>query len=215
MSIPFDHYLIFVSIVTMIVVTPGPNLFLLLNHTPASGKAVGFAMTAGFCAAIMCHATLALIGVGAVIATSATLFTLLKVAGAAYLVWMGVKSLWSLRDAGGAVHAHTGKAGRIDAATAAMRGFVTNLLNPKPAVFYVAAFPQFIGSDGTTFFANGLGLGATHTLIALAFYGIIVALIGAVTNVLARPTVAQAVKATSGAALILLGGRLLVSRNPA
>lgn len=71
-------------------------MFLLLNSTPRSGRAAGMAITFGFCAAILAHAIFAMIGVGAVIATSATLFSIMKFAGAAYLIWLGIKSLKSI-----------------------------------------------------------------------------------------------------------------------
>ncbi|MBX4864089.1 LysE family translocator [Rhizobium bangladeshense] len=97
MSIPLHQYFIFISIVTMIVVTPGPNLALLLANSPSNTKLTGFGMVFGFAAAIVSHATLALVGVGAVIAASAILFTVMKLLGAAYLIWLGIKSLLSLR----------------------------------------------------------------------------------------------------------------------
>ena len=102
MSLSVDQYLLFMSVVTLIVVTPGPNLFLLLGTVPGNGRVAGLFATLGICAAILSHATLALIGVGAIIATSAILFTAIKTAGAAYLIWMGLKSLLSIRKPGGA-----------------------------------------------------------------------------------------------------------------
>ena len=88
--IPLHDYLAFLSIVTLIVVSPGANLFLLLQATPVQGRVTGVLMTLGFCAAIISHATLALIGVGALVAASVTLFTIIKFVGAAYLIWLGV-----------------------------------------------------------------------------------------------------------------------------
>ena len=77
-----DDFFTFCIIVMLIVASPGPNLLLLLRTTPALGRAAGIANTFGFCAAIMSHVFFSLIGVGALIATSALAFTLLKVVGA-------------------------------------------------------------------------------------------------------------------------------------
>lgn len=209
-----DQLLLFVPIVTLIVVTPGPNLFLLLATAPGNGKLVGILATLGICAAILSHATLALIGVGAIIATSAVLFTALKVTGAAYLIWMGVKSLLSVRKSEGLAVASKGSGSALSGPRAFARGYLTNILNPKPAIFYVAAFPQFLSLDQPGFYAIGAALGLTHAVIALIFYGAVVLLVSQLTRVLLRPVVSRVVKSLSGLALILLGGRLLMTRAP-
>lgn len=214
MSISADQYLVFVSIVTLIVVTPGPNFFLLLGPAPGNRKAVGFLATLGMGAAILSHAALALVGVGAIIATSALLFTALKVVGAAYLVWMGVKALWSIRQADAAFTGSAYEGVAMSRSKAFTTGYLTNILNPKPAIFYVAAFPQFLSSEQPGFLLTGVALGLTHALIALLFYGSVVLLVGKLTKLLSRPSVSRSLAALSGTALILLGGRLLMTRTP-
>jgi threonine/homoserine/homoserine lactone efflux protein len=102
MSIFVEQYLLFLSVVTLIVVTPDLNMFLLLGTAPGEGKWTGLIATLGVCAAILSHVTLALVG-GVIIATSAVLFTAIKVLGSLYLVWMGVKSLLSIRSPSGLV----------------------------------------------------------------------------------------------------------------
>jgi len=209
------QYLLFISVVALIVVTPGPNLFLLLGMAPGNRKLEGFLATLGICAAILSHATLALLGLGAIIATSALLFTLLKTMGAAYLIWMGVRSLLSLRKPDGFAAAPKGRGPGLSGPEAFMRGYLTNILNPKPAIFYVAAFPQFLSVHAPGFYLTGAALALTHALIALGFYGSVVLLMGQLTKVLLRPLVSRLVKSLSGTALILLGGRLLMARTPA
>ncbi|RVT96410.1 LysE family translocator [Rhodovarius crocodyli] len=212
MHIALDQYLLFVSIVTLIVVTPGPNLFLLLGMA-GNGRGTGLLVTLGFCAAVLSHVALALVGVGAVIATSALLFTAIKTLGAAYLMWMGVKSLLSLRGKGAAL-VPVRQVAPMSAPRAFATGYLTNILNPKPAIFYVAAFPQFLSAGEPGFYATGIVLGLTHAAIALLFYGSAALLMSRLARVLLRPMVGRAVKAVSGVALILLGGRLLLARAP-
>lgn len=215
--IPLHDYLVFLSIVTLIVVTPGANLFLLLQATPAQGRVTGVLMTLGFCAAIISHATLALIGVGALVAASATLFTIIKFVGAAYLIWLGVKALRvALTKTTTALQAKDGQIlPRISQRQAFVRGYLTNILNPKPAIFYVAAFPQFLSAGGTDYWLGGLGLGASHALIALFFYGMAVITLDRVAEWLRRPRVWKSIQGISGLVFLLIGGRLLVSRSPA
>lgn len=214
MSISADQYLLFISVVTLLVITPGPNMFLLLSTAPGNGKPIGLIATLGVCAAILSHAALALVGVGAIIATSAILFTALKVAGVLYLIWMGVKSLLTIRHPGGLVVAHGSAGVTLTGSKAFTRGYLTNILNPKPAIFYVAAFPQFLSLHRPGFYLTGGMLGLTHALIALFFYGSIVLLMSRLTTYLLRPLVSRVVKSLSGVALILLGGRLLMARSP-
>ncbi|WP_207553607.1 LysE family translocator, partial [Teichococcus deserti] len=204
---------LFLSIVTLIVVTPGPNLFMLLGV--GGRRATGFLAVLGICAAILSHVTLALVGVGAIIATSALLFTALKVAGAAYLIWMGLKSLWSLRQGGGLSVPMPAASAPPTGGRAFAMGYLTNILNPKPAIFYVAAFPQFLQAGEPGFYATGYALGLAHAGVAFSFYALVVLMMGQLTRVLLRPMVARAVKAVSGVALVLLGGRLLLARSPA
>ena len=215
MSISTDQYLFFISVVTLLVVMPGPNMFLLLGTAPGQGRAVGLVTVLGICTAVLSHATLALVGVGAIIATSAVLFTGLKVAGALYLIWMGVESLLSARQPGGLLAASGAEGPVLTAPRAFARGYLTNILNPKPAIFYVAAFPQFLSMHGPGFLLNDALLGLTHAAIALLFYGTVVLLMHRLTRVLLRPIVSQAIKSVSGTALVLLGGRLLTTRSPA
>lgn len=214
MTASADQYLLFVSVVTLIVVTPGPNLFLLLGITPDDGRSTGFLAVLGICAAILSHAGLALIGVAAIIATSAVLFTALKLAGAAYLVWLGVRSLLSLRVSEEPDVTTKIDGERVSASKAFIRGYVTNLLNPKPAIFYVALFPQFLSPDRPGTYMTGVVLGLTHAAVAALFYSTIVLLVSRARSFLARPSVSRAVRSLSGLALIALGGRLLLAKAP-
>ena len=236
---PTDAVLAFALIVTLIVTSPGPNLFLLLRTTPAHGRAAGLANTTGFCAAILTHAFLSLVGVGAVLASSSFAFTVLKIIGAAYLVWLGARSLLSAWR-GGALAA--GEAGSTAHGRGARRtrdgfgegsghdvptplpphlvrrfweGWLTNALNPKPALFYLAAFPHFIALDGAPILLQGMMLGTIHALIALLWYGLVVVGIERATVWLRRPVVWRAVQSLTGIALVALGGRLLFTKAPA
>ncbi len=215
-----DAILAFAVIVTLIVTSPGPNLFLLLRTTPTFGRAAALANTIGFCAAILSHAFLSLIGVGAVIATSALAFSILKVVGAIYLIWLGIKALRSAWKGEGLMPVNTSTASGAPAPLRRLglrfaEGYLTNILNPKPALFYLAVFPQFIAVGSLPILVQGMTLGTIHAVIALLWYGVVVLGISTVARMIKRPVIWRWIQTTSGVMLISLGGRLLFVRQAA
>lgn len=207
----------FAAMVALIVVSPGPNLFLLLRNTPSQGRPVGLLNTVGVCGAVLSHAFLSLIGVSAVIVASATLFGIIKLLGAAYLVWLGIKSLRGAIAGAKLPDAVPGpaEAGPKPSLIRALgQGWTVNILNPKPALFYLAAFPQFIDPAAGQVFVQGMALAGVHALIAALWYGSVVLGIDKASVWLRRRRVWQAVQAVSGIALVGLGTRLAFARSP-
>ncbi|MDW4500260.1 LysE family translocator [Sulfitobacter sp. D35] len=212
-----DSLLAFAFIVTLIVTSPGPNLFLLLRTVPTFGRFAGLANTLGFATAILTHATLSFIGVGAILATSATAFTFLKITGAGYLFWLGLKALRSA-----IAGPRTISTPDPDPATEGLaprhlkrfaEGFLTNILNPKPTLFYLAAFPQFLAVGGAPLWSQALLLAWVHAAIALAWYGFVVLTLSQFVGWLRRPRLWQAIQGLTGVALTLLAVRLLLFRQ--
>jgi threonine/homoserine/homoserine lactone efflux protein len=209
-------YTAFAAIAFLLVASPGPNLFLLIKNSPVLGARTGMLNIVGICIAILCHATLSLIGVSAIVLASATAFSVLKFLGAAYLVYLGIMAL---RDAWYGV----GMDAKLDGATevkqttmvkALVEGWFTNILNPKPAMFYLAIFPQFL-DPGSYMIAPGLSLGALHAVIAALWYGLVVFAMDQVRALLRRPAIARGIKGATGLLLIGVGARLATLRSPA
>lgn len=139
--------LMFIAAGWLLNLTPGPDVLYIVRHALKSGVRAGMVAALGIVSGCFVHVLAAALGVGALLATSATAFTLLKWAGAAYLVWMGVKLL--LAKAGSSVvPAETGAAtvavSVVDLGRVFRQGFLTNVLNPKVALFFLAFVPQFI-----------------------------------------------------------------------
>lgn len=148
---PDSHQLLmFIAAGWLLNLTPGPDVLYIVSNALKSGIRAGIVAGLGITAGCFVHIFAAAIGVGALLATSATAFTVLKWAGAAYLMWMGVRMLLS-RPAGDGSSAAALAAAKVSAGDAAtplpkvfFGGFWTNVLNPKVAIFFLAFVPQFI-----------------------------------------------------------------------
>ena len=142
---PIDQLLLFAVAGLLLNLTPGPDVLYIVSQALKSGARAGVVVALGIGAGCFVHIFAAAVGVGALLAASAPAFTVLKWVGAAYLVWVGWRML---RSSAPRLEL---AAAMGDAATAAelksifLRGFATNALNPKVALFFLAFLPQFIG----------------------------------------------------------------------
>ena len=135
---PFDLWIAFAAASLLLLLLPGPTVLLVVGTALARGRAAALAMVPGVMAGDAVAMTASLAGLGAVLATSATAFAVLKWAGAAYLVWLGVR-MWR-RSAAGAVPVADDASPRA----LGLRAFVVTALNPKGIAFFVAFVPQFV-----------------------------------------------------------------------
>ncbi len=143
---PTDQLLLFIAAGWLLNLTPGPDVLYIVSNALKSGARAGVVAGLGITAGCFVHIAAAALGVGALLATSATAFTVLKWAGAAYLLWMGVRMLFARASATGGVIA-AAQANPTQAASLKrifVGGFWTNVLNPKVAIFFLAFVPQFI-----------------------------------------------------------------------
>ena len=167
-----ELYLSFV-LATMVVLTiPGPTVILVVSYALVHGWRSALASVAGVGLGDLTSVTLSLIGLGAVLAVSATLFTVLKWIGAAYLVWLGIK-LWRSRpeisaasDAAGTMDPGAAAARRAQRRTMFTRAWVVTSLNPKAIAFYVAFMPHFVAPDAPVVPQLVL-LGATFVILGM------------------------------------------------
>lgn len=198
----------FVVVATLLVMTPGPNGVLVARTVPTSGRAAGFANIAGFVLAFYLHGALAILGISILLVQSATAFAIVKYAGAAYLCWIGVKALWSAAQGPHAALARIAPA-RLERSLgrAFGEGFLTNALNPKVAMFYLAAFPQFITVGETTALAASL-LVVLHSLINVIWFSAMVLLLDRLTALSRSDRAQRAIKAVTGVVFVGFGVNL-------
>ncbi|MGE0099415.1 MAG: LysE family translocator [Hydrogenophaga sp.] len=134
--------LLFIAAGWLLNLTPGPDVLYIVTQALRSGARAGIVAALGIVSGCFVHVFAAAIGVSALLAASATAFTVLKWMGAAYLLWMGVRMLFA-KGAPLAIHAED-TAPAVDLWRVFRRGFLTNVLNPKVALFFLAFVPQFI-----------------------------------------------------------------------
>jgi threonine/homoserine/homoserine lactone efflux protein len=180
-----------------LLAVPGPAVLYIVAQSVEHGRAAGLASVAGVHLGTLVHVAAAAAGVSAVIAASATAFTTVKLAGAAYLVYLGVRRLVSkqLRD---------DEPRDPEALRAAFaRGAVVNVLNPKTALFFLAFLPQFVDPDRGGAWSQAIVLGAVFVLLGLVSDSLYAIAAGAVGAALRRRR--QAVRYASGTIMIGLG----------
>ncbi len=199
--------LTFAFVVTLLVISPGPNGILIAKTVPTSGRTAGFANIGGFVTAFYLHGALSILGLSVILLHSATAFTVIKYLGAAYLLWVGINSLRAAFKAENSeLKAEPAKKKRT-LVKAYLEGLLTNALNPKVSMFYLAAFPQFIPVGGNTFASAALLL-FIHAAINVAWFGVIVLLLNKVSGVAQSGKVQRWLKGITGIALIGFGVKL-------
>jgi RhtB (resistance to homoserine/threonine) family protein len=194
--------LAFVGVAVVLTLTPGPDMALVLRNTLRGGRSAGFRTVAGIAVGLAGWATASALGIAALLAASANVFTALKLAGAAYLVYLGVQSLRSLRR--GEHPSSPAKA----AGSPFRQGLVTNLLNPKLAVLFTTLLPQFISPDDPAV-AKSFLLAALFVAIGLSWLVTYTLIVEAVAR---SERFRRITEAVSGVVLIALGARLAVER---
>lgn len=197
---PFDLWLAFVAASTALLLIPGPTVLLVLSYALSKGRTVAVASAAGVAFGDLVAMTASLAGLGALVLTSATLFTALKWTGAIYLVWLGIKLLRSAPSAGLSLPQSTGITGRkVFAHTAAVTA-----LNPKSIAFFIAFVPQFITS-GAPLLPQFAILIATFVSLA-ALNALAYALLAdRLRRVINRPSVITWLTRAGGGALVAMG----------
>ena len=200
--------LAFTGIAALLTVLPGADMALVAKVTLLDGKRAAFFTSLGICAGLPVHATASALGLSLILATSAEAFAVVKFAGAGYLAYLGVRTIRdSLRPAADpGVTAAPARSRRA----AFTQGFLSNVLNPKVALFYLTFLPQFI-TPGDNVLAKSLLLAGIHAVLGLLWlplYAYAIDRLGAVVRGARRW-----LERLSGAALIGLGVRLALERR--
>lgn len=201
-------FLIFLAAALAIAVSPGPGIFYVAARTLAGGRSEGLASSFGTGLGGLVHVVAGAIGISAIVMASAEAFTVLKIVGAAYLLWLGVKTI---REAG---HVAPGDATRTGTRRAFRDGIVVEALNPKTAAFFLAFIPQFI--DPGQGVAAQFALLGVITVVLNTLVDVIVtySAAGARAGLAQRPQLIRRLRQGSGLVMCGLGATLLLARRP-
>jgi len=197
--------LAFVGVAIVVVVLPGPDMALVLRNGLRGGSRAAYRTILGIVAGLLVWAIASAAGVGAVLAASTTLFTVLKLAGGVYLVVLGLQTLLALRRADRTIEVRTGRG----TGSPFREGLLSNLFNPKIAVLFTTLLPQFISADDPAF-AKSLLLSAIFVAIGMLWLSVYAQVISVLAGSL---RVRRALQAVTGVVLTALGVRLAFDRS--
>lgn len=196
----------FAIVAAIITITPGLDTFMVLRSSLRSGYRTGLVAGVGINTGLLVWGIASALGVAAVLIASREAFMVLRIAGALYLVWLGIRALigaWKSDGSGYAVSAAPGMSG-FEAYRA---GLMSNLLNPKVGIFYLTIFPQFIPKEESALLW-GIGLASIHILEGLVWLAFIAVAAAAIRSVLIHPRITRMLETTSGLVFIGFGARI-------
>ncbi|KAA9108249.1 LysE family translocator [Microbacterium rhizomatis] len=208
--VPASNLLAFVAAAFVIIAIPGPAVLFSVGRTLALGRVGGLLSVLGVSLALIPIVALVAIGVGGIVAQSVVLFTIVKIAGSLYLVFLGVQAIRHRKAAGAAA---------VDPARLAhshgrqlWQGFVVGITNPKTIAFFVAVLPQFVSLDAGAVPLQMIELGIVFAVIAVVSDSVWVLAAAAARTWFAKsPKRIETLTATGGGMMIGLGGILLLT----
>ncbi|GGX31863.1 LysE family translocator [Streptomyces lomondensis] len=196
----------FVGAAFLIAMVPGPSTVVILRRAVANGRKTGTAAVLGNESGVLLWGLAAAFGLSALLLASQVAYDVIRIAGAAVLVWMGARALWQARRAGRPDQAPA-EATAVSLRRAYWQGLVTNVANPKAGVFALSFLPQFV-PDGAPVLPTLLAFSVIWAVVDLIWYLPLVWLAGRVGGVLQRQSVRRRMEQVCGALLVGLGVRL-------
>ncbi|RBI69562.1 LysE family translocator [Vreelandella sulfidaeris] len=208
------QFVSFLVAITLLTISPGVDTLLVIRNTARGGVRDGITTSVAICCGLFIHATISALGISLILLQSAWAFHMLKLVGAGYLIWLGITSLLAARwgqplPVNGALK----DAPAVSRWQPVKEGFLSNVLNPKTVVFYMAFLPQFI-APGDPALLKSLWLASVHFIIANIWQISVVLMVGSAGKWLANARFAQTLNAATGTVLIVFGIRLALTQRP-
>lgn len=197
--------------ITLLTITPGVDTMLVIRNTARGGWRDGATSSFGICSGLFIHATISAVGISVILLQAAWAFSALKLLGAGYLVWLGISS-WRKVIKQEPFTIENGKArtgGTFLMSRSLREGFLSNVLNPKTAVFYMAFLPQFI-NPAQSALLQSLFLAGLHFIIAMIWQCLLALMVKQMKGWLQRPRVSQVFDGVTGTVMIGLGMKVAV-----
>ncbi|MCQ6335889.1 LysE family translocator [Bacillus cereus] len=207
-----ESYMLFILTAILIIMMPGLGFALVTKNTISHGRNGGIKTVLGTVSGMMIHTIMATLGLSAILMKFAMLFTLIKYAGAFYLIYLAVKSIKSAfskkEDMSGSVEINSKDIGTVKSFR---QGFTTAILNQNTAVFFLSFLPQFIVSNQSHFF-QFLLLGFTFTTLTAIWYLLYISLIRQLRTFLRKEKVNRTIEGITGTVLLVFGVRLFFQK---
>jgi RhtB (resistance to homoserine/threonine) family protein len=205
----FEAFLIAITILTL---TPGLDTALVIRNSSRSGHIDGCVTSLGICLGLFVHAMFSALGISAILLQSAELFQLVKWIGAAYLIWLGVTSLRAIYKGNNKIAISEEEQTIFSSRRSLREGFLSNVLNPKTAIFYLAFLPQFIDLNYSPILQS-FTMASIHFLIAMIWQCSLAFAINSAKKLFKSSAMISWMEGVTGVVLILLGAKLLLSDN--
>lgn len=201
---------LYVAASLALIATPGQDMLYVITRSLAQGRVAGLCSALGVCLGILVHTALAALGVGAILHASEMLFLALKLAGAAYLVYLGLRLVLSRESVRIEGLGH----GRLSPLALIRQGVLSNVTNPKIVLFFFAFLPQFVDPASAHPTRELVFLGVLYAVLALPVKSAVALAAGSLSEHVARhPAAMQWMNRASGAVLIALGLRLAAAER--
>ncbi|RVU86043.1 LysE family translocator [Leucothrix sargassi] len=201
----------FLIAITLLTIVPGIDTVLVVRNTSRSGGKDGVVTSVGICLGLFVHATFSAVGISAILLQSAELFQLMKWVGAAYLIWLGVNGIRAALKGNAGVSINDATSRGFNAKRSLKEGFLSNVLNPKTAVFYLAFLPQFIDPEHSPFLQSML-MAAIHFVIAMIWQCGIAGMVSSAKRLFANSAAMNWMEGVTGAVLVFLGLKLILDK---
>ncbi|MBJ7536163.1 LysE family translocator [Marinomonas transparens] len=202
----------FLAAITVLTMSPGVDTILVMRNAAAGGWRLGFLTSLGICMGLFAHATVSALGLSVILLGSAGLFTAFKLVGAAYLVYLGVQALRSGIRSKELTFTDAKSPITMTSMGSFRQGLLSNVLNPKPIIFYMAFLPQFIDPSHSAL-AQSLFMATLHFTLAMVWQTFLAVMVHKARIWLARPKVAQVLDSLTGVLLVGFGVKLALSQR--
>lgn len=206
-----SSFFAFLIAITLLTITPGMDTVLVIRNTTRGGFKDGMVTNLGICSGLFLHATFTAVGISVILLHSAMAFTTLKVVGACYLVYLGIVSLRSAAKPVQRGFVTQTVTDTFRPLRALREGFLSNALNPKTIVFYMAFLPQFI-DPARPALPQAITLAAIHFVIAIVWLAFLASMVEKSKAILSKSSVKRVLDSVVGSLMIFFGAMLVWER---
>ena len=205
----FEAFLVAIALLT---ITPGIDTVLVIKNTSRCGGKDGVVTSLGICLGLFVHGTFSAVGISAILLQSAELFLAMKWVGAVYLIWLGISGVKAAMKGHAGIAIDDADVRSLSLLRSLQEGFLSNVLNPKTAIFYLAFLPQFIDPQYSPFL-QAMTMTGIHFVMAMIWQSGLAAAVSSAKRFFANPLALRGMEGITGSVLIFLGAKLILDEQ--